>query len=207
MQADDTRPGRRAAGSSEIAFGEARPLGSASVSDNMLVAVITAIATLVGAFGGVLIANWHARKMRRLDLAEARRLEQRDAIAELIDAARSYAPKLDALVAGIAHLDDYTKAPREEAGAARARCSKALTVAMLTVTDDELREHVSHFSLAFNRDDIVLPVLKARMNGTDVRKPLDRALELAKDMENEIANLDAAATRVLLGLEESSKAA
>jgi hypothetical protein len=58
--------------------------------------VIIAIATLSGVF----IAQWHARKMRRLDLHEERRVEQRKALAEVLATGREYVISLEAVMLG-----------------------------------------------------------------------------------------------------------
>jgi len=55
--------------------------GGIGVWGNVITGAITATATLLG----VWLAQWHARKMRRLDQHDEHRAEQRGALAEVLE--------------------------------------------------------------------------------------------------------------------------
>lgn len=115
------------------------------------------------------------REQRRNDLREAHRAEQRDAVAELIDAAPAWSILFETVVYGIAHLDDQTRVDRSGYAEARARLSKSLSVALLTVTEPDLHARVVRLREQYNRDDLIGPIVKARFAGTPVIAPRDRA--------------------------------
>lgn len=137
------------------------------------------------------------------DRHEARRIEERDAIAEVLDAGQVWVPAYQALAGATAVLDYEALMQYGFAGGAgepRARFARALTIACLVVTEPQLRSVVDQLADAFKNAGGIDAVVKAKNAGApmQLKSAVADAMRSTDPAEKKLKELEAAAQRVLL---------
>ncbi|MBB5790779.1 hypothetical protein [Jiangella mangrovi] len=137
------------------------------------------------------------------DRREARRIEERDAIAEVLDAGQVWIPAHQALAGATAVMDYETLTQYGFAGGAgepRARFARALTIARLVVTEPQLRSVVDQLADAFKKAGGIDAVVKAKDAGSpqQLKSAAVNAMRSTDPAEKKLKELEAAAQRVLL---------
>jgi hypothetical protein len=108
--------------------------------------IITGLITATATLTGVWLTQRHARKMRRLDRLDARRVEQREALAEVLVMGGELQNKLVELLFAAHKYPTWAALGRSQpflsyAEAARLH-ERALVVARLLIHDEQVRDHV-----------------------------------------------------------------
>jgi hypothetical protein len=141
----------------------------------------TALIGGVFALAGVALGQYFNYQQRRDERKEGRRLEQRDALVELIDAVEHWAPQAEvvSLFMGKAGADDLVEFVNTDSGKALSESTRQLKRVLvrcrLIINDEEIRPLVLRVADDICRlpEEINAPILDALKSGRD---PMDSVL-------------------------------
>lgn len=153
--------------------------------------LLTGIITAAAALTGVWLTQRTNRRQRLEDRADARRLEQRDVLVELIDAVEHWTPlaEMTSLLLGrVGAGNELTEYLNTDSGknllAATRELERVLVRCRLIITDDELRPLVLRIKAELDRraEDVNGPLVEAARSRRDSTDAVVASLRYYRDV-------------------------